>query len=58
MIGLMEVMLIVFHTCGELVLWGVAPILRNEYGILGQNYVTLLQGTVLCCIASGKSNCK
>ena len=33
MIGLMEVMLIVFHTCGELVLWGAAPILRNEYGI-------------------------
>ena len=58
MIGLMEVMLIFFHTCGELVLWEVAPILRNEYGILGQNYVALLQGVVLCCIASGKSSCK
>ena len=29
--------------CSELVLWGVCCILRNEYGIYGQNYVALLK---------------
>ena len=58
MIGLMVVMLMVFHTCSELVLWGVGPILRNESGIQGQNYVALLQGVVLCRIASRTSKCK
>ena len=29
MIELMMVMLMVFHMCGELVPWGVGPILRN-----------------------------
>ena len=29
MTGLMVVMLMVFYTCGELVLRGVGPILRN-----------------------------
>ena len=58
MIGLMLVMLMVFHTCGELVLWGVGPILRNEYGIQGQNYVAMFQGAVFCRIASWKSKCK
>ena len=35
----------VFFACGELVLvfWAVDPILRNRYGIQGQNYVVLLQ---------------
>ena len=33
MIRLMVVMLMVFYMCGELVLWEVGPILRNEYGI-------------------------
>ena len=33
MIGLMVVMLMVFYICGELVLRGVGPILRNEYRI-------------------------
>ena len=28
-----------------LVLWGVGAILENEYGIQGQNYVALLQGS-------------
>ena len=33
----------VFFTYGMiLVLWGVGPILRNGYGIYGQNYVALL----------------
>ena len=31
MIGIMVVMLMVFYTCGELVLRGVGPILRNGY---------------------------
>ena len=36
----------VFFTYGMvLVLWGVGPILENGYGILGQNYVVLLQGS-------------
>ena len=41
----MVVVLMVFFMCGELVLvlWGVCLILRNGYGILGQNYVALLQ---------------
>ena len=33
MIGIMVVMLMVFYTCGELVLRGVGPILRNGYEI-------------------------
>ena len=42
----MVVMLTIFFTCGELVLvlWGVGPVLRNGYGIYGQNDVTLLKG--------------
>ena len=43
MIGLMVVILMVFYTCGELVLRVVGPISRNGYGIYGQNYVALLQ---------------
>ena len=41
MIGLMVVMLTIFFTCGELVLvlWGAGPVLRNVYGIYGQNDV-------------------
>ena len=49
MIGLMVVKLMVFHTCGKLVLWEDVPILRNEYAILGQNYVALFHGR--CCVA-------
>ena len=38
----------VFFTYGMvLVLWGVGPILENGYGILGQNYVALLQGSTI-----------
>ena len=33
MIELLVVILIVFRTYGELVLWGVGAILSNEYGI-------------------------
>ena len=53
----MVVILMIFHTCGELSFWGVGPILRNEYEIYGQNYVVLLLGSVLCRIVSGKSKC-
>ena len=47
MIGLMVVMLTIFFTCGELVLvlWGAGPVLRNVYGIYGQNDVALLKGS-------------
>ena len=43
MIGLMVVILMVFYTCGELVLRVVGPISRNRYGIYGQNYVAWFQ---------------
>ena len=47
MIGLMVVMLMIFFTCGELVLvlWGVGPVLRNGYRTYGQNDVALLKGS-------------
>ena len=45
MIRLMVVVLMIFFTCDKLflVLWRVCPILWNEYGILGQKYIALLQ---------------
>ena len=44
-IRLMVVVLMIFFTCDKLflVLWRVCPILWNEYGILGQKYIALLQ---------------
>ena len=43
----MVVMLMVFHTCGELLPWGVGPILMSKYRIYGKDYAALLQG-VFC----------
>ena len=46
MIGLMVVLLMFFWMESMvLLLWGVDAILGNGYGIRGQNYVALLQGS-------------
>ena len=43
--GLMAFLWMFLHACMVLVLWKVGDILENGYGILGQNYVALLQGS-------------
>ena len=51
MIGLVVVVLMVFHTCGELFFGQVGSILRNEYQFQEHYDGASPQGLMLCYIA-------